>query len=389
MLQLAGVSKHFPGFQLKKIELEIKPGEYFVILGPTGSGKTALLETIAGMYRPDEGRILFDGDDITDWPPERRRIGFVYQDYDLFPHLSVRENILFGLRAEDFQVQARKLAEMCRWLGITHLLDRDPARLSGGEKQRTALARAMIVQPKVLLLDEPFSALDPETKERFLREWPSLHREMNALTIHVTHDFDEAALLADRIAVLHQGRVEQAGSPWEIFHQPSSLFTARFAARLNVFQGVADGRTVGQMKDTVMVHSGAFSLEAITERMGTVGFVVSPEAIQLSPEPLPAANCLEGRITTVRQRRLFWEVGIDVGEELWCYVLPHQELKAPNTAWVPEEYGAPGVSMALGVSGMRVGEKVWVHIPPQAVHVFPLANQTRFFEHIRKERKEP
>ena len=237
-------------FRLCDINLEIAAGEYFVVLGPTGAGKTVLLETIAGLHRPRRGRILLAGEDITHAPPERRGIGFVYQDYALFPHLSVAGNIAFGLRLRGMgrgEIEKR-VAAIGRLLGIEHLLHRMPGTLSGGEAQRVALARALVIEPRLLLLDEPLSALDPETREGLQRELGRIHRELGTTTIHVTHDFEEAVALGDRIAVLREdrldeglreGRIVQVGRPEEIFRRPASEFVARFVGVRNIFRGQA------------------------------------------------------------------------------------------------------------------------------------------------------
>lgn len=186
-----------------------------MILGPTGSGKTILLETIAGVYRPDSGRVLLNGVDVTSLPPRERNVGMVYQDYMLFPHLTVEQNIAFGLRfmkpaPAGGKRSVRRLAEL---LGVEALLHRYPGTLSGGEQQRTAIVRALIVEPDVLLLDEPLSALEARTKEKLRDELLRLHRLTHTTIVHVTHGFDEAFLLGNRMAIMNQGRVEQVGEP--------------------------------------------------------------------------------------------------------------------------------------------------------------------------------
>lgn len=204
---------------MQDICLEIGMGEYFVILGATGSGKTVLLETLAGMYVPDQGKIVHDGLEISFLAPEARRIGFVYQDYALFPHLTVKGNILFGLKQRKLAKRTleEKLEKMLQLFDIAHLLKQYPATLSGGEKQRVALARALVTEPRILLLDEPLSALDPQTKENILPQLRDWHQRLGMLTLHVTHDYKEAALLADRIGIMERGKLEKVGRPAEIF----------------------------------------------------------------------------------------------------------------------------------------------------------------------------
>jgi len=206
-LTLEGIAKKLGDFSLKEISLEVKPGEYFVILGPSGAGKTVLLEILAGIYPPDQGKIWLGERDITHWPPEKRRFGFVYQDHALFPHPTVEGNIGFGLRDSRLNPLQRKqeIRETADLLGIAHLLSRQPHTLSGGESQRVALARALITRPPVLLLDEPLSSLDPPTREILQQELKRLHLIFGSIFIHVTHDFEEAFFLGERIGVLMGG----------------------------------------------------------------------------------------------------------------------------------------------------------------------------------------
>ncbi|CAK7028771.1 molybdenum ABC transporter ATP-binding protein [Tissierella sp. P1] len=209
MLEIKNIQLRLGRFALNNIDLKINLGEYFVILGPSGSGKTVLLETIAGLYRPDSGNILYNKNDITLLPPEKRDIGFVYQDYELFPHMTVEDNIIFGLkiRGMNKKIILEKLYKLVSMLKIEHLLKRYPNKLSGGEKQRVALARAIIISPKILLLDEPLSALDIMIKPTLQQEIKNIHKEFKSTIIHVTHDIEEAIFLADRIGIMSDGNL--------------------------------------------------------------------------------------------------------------------------------------------------------------------------------------
>jgi len=230
MLRVEHIYKKLGNFRLEDISFEVEKGEYFVILGPSGSGKTIILEAIAGINDIDKGSIYLNGDNITASPPEQRNVGFVYQDYLLFPHLTVKENIIFGLKAKKMNRDSIEeiINEVVVMLEINHLLNRDPLTLSGGEQQRVAFARAIVTSPKLLLLDEVSSALDPCTKQAFQCNLKKYHYKLQTTTIHVTHDFNEAKYLADRIAVIGNGKIHQIDTPDQIFNHPNSEFVANF-----------------------------------------------------------------------------------------------------------------------------------------------------------------
>ncbi|GAB6038027.1 ATP-binding cassette domain-containing protein [Fundidesulfovibrio butyratiphilus] len=245
MIEIKDLRLEFPGFAFGPVSLRVEAGAFFAIMGPTGSGKTLLLESLAGLTKPQHGRIVLDGQDITRLPPEGRGMGLVYQDNALFPHMTVLENIVYGQRyhgigrAEGARL-ARELAEMLR---ITPLLDRKPAGLSGGEKQRTAIARALACKPGVVLLDEPLSSLDPQFREGLRQSLIQLHQATGAVFFMVTHDFVDALTLADHTAVINKGRLEQAGPTLDIFQKPATVFIARFVGMENIFPATyADGR---------------------------------------------------------------------------------------------------------------------------------------------------
>ena len=237
MILLENIQIQVPGFSVTDVNLTIETGEFFALLGPTGSGKTLILETIAGLMPARSGRIVIDGREVTGSPPESRNVGMVYQDSALFPHLSVEKNIHYGLRyGRGDDGNLKRLAELIERLGIGHLMKRSVLHLSGGEKQRVALARALATRPAVLLLDEPLSALDSAFREEVRRALKNLHGSLGTTFILVTHDFSEALYLADNAAVISKGRLQQVGRVQEIFRQPANPFVAGFVGMKNIFQ---------------------------------------------------------------------------------------------------------------------------------------------------------
>ncbi len=312
MIRIENVSKNLGEFKLDDATLQIDEGEYFIILGPTGAGKTILIETIAGIYRPDSGRVFLNGADVTDVLPKDRQISMVYQDYMLFPHLTVAGNIGFGLRQKkiakrEIIVKTDEIAEL---LGVSHLLSRYPGTLSGGEKQRIAIARAVVTAPKVLLLDEPLSALDSRTTERLQAELARIHEITETTTIHVTHSFGEAFALGDRIAVMCGGRIMQVGAPDDVFRRPNSEFIADFVGVENLFRGksVVYG-------DVAVVHIDGISMVSSSLKSGDVSISIRPEDILISKKEIEtsARNSFYGEITEVKNMGAIVRVAVDVG----------------------------------------------------------------------------
>jgi molybdopterin-binding protein len=233
VIALEGVTARKGRFQLADVSFALEAGRYGVVIGPAGSGKTTLLEVIAGLLAPSAGRVALDGVDARRAPPEARSVGLVYQHAYLFPHLSVRENLAYGA------ADAATLDEVAERMGATPLLGRDVTGLSGGERQLVALARALARRPRLLLLDEPFSALDPRRRTLVRREVRALHRAWGLTTLQVTHDFAEAGMLGDLAVLLDGGRVLQSGPPAEVFQRPASPYVAEFLGAENVLAGVA------------------------------------------------------------------------------------------------------------------------------------------------------
>lgn len=313
MLKIKNLSVNLHSFELKDINLEINKGEYFVILGESGAGKTILLECIAGLHNY-QGKIFINEDkdsngsgvnrdvDLSEIPVEKRNFGLVYQDYALFPNLTVKENIAFGLKfrtknKEDREDVKNRVQKIATSLKIFNILDRKIENLSGGEKQRVALARTLIINPELVLLDEPLSALDPEIMEEIMEEIIKKNIKGKITTIHVTHNFDEALALADRIAIMHKGKILQVGMPDEIFRKPQLEFVARFVGIENLFSGICED---GKIK----IGEG-IEIFAVTERKGKVNVSINAENIIVSKEyhDSSARNKFYGTIERVQDNR--------------------------------------------------------------------------------------
>jgi sulfate/thiosulfate transport system ATP-binding protein len=247
-IEARGITKKFGQFNaLKDINLEIRAGELVALLGPSGSGKTTLLRIIAGLEYPDSGCVLFDGKDIGDRSARERNVGFVFQHYALFRHMTVFKNIAFGLTIRPRKLRLpeerirHRVEELLRLVQLDNFADRYPSQLSGGQRQRVALARALAVEPQIMLLDEPFGSLDAKVRLELRRWLRRLHDEIHITSVFVTHDQEEALEVSDRVVVMNEGRIEQVGSPDEVYHHPSSAFVYDFIGNVNLFRGRIDG----------------------------------------------------------------------------------------------------------------------------------------------------
>ena len=309
LIEMRGVSIRLGEFAVHDVHLQVTKGEYFVLLGPTGAGKTVLLECIAGLHRPESGDVFVEGRRVNRVPPEQRGLGYLPQDYALFPHLDVAQNIGFGmrLRRRSRSETERRVNELAELLKITHLLGRSPVHLSGGEKQRVALARALAIEPKVLLLDEPLSALDEQTRDNLCVELRRVHEELGTTTLHVSHNFEETLAVADRIGIIHQGRVRQIGTPDEVFRRPNSEFVAQFVRSENVLRGVARKSASG-LAVTVEGHQ----FQASDGPEGDVYMTVRPEDVVLSaPADAGGANSVVGRVARVVDKGALMRVEVE------------------------------------------------------------------------------
>jgi ABC-type Fe3+/spermidine/putrescine transport system ATPase subunit len=262
-LRIRGIEKIYPDFRLE-LDFQVRQGELLILLGPSGCGKTTTLRLIAGFIDPDSGALDMEGRRIDTLPPHRRRIGIVFQDYALFPHLNVRDNIGFGLRMQGWSPgeARRRIGELLGLISLEGYGKRKVTRLSGGEQQRVALARALAPQPQLLLLDEPLSALDAKLRKNLRTEIRRIQRELAVTTLYVTHDQEEALVLGDRIAVMREGHIEQIDTPERIYNQPANLFVGTFLGQANLLPGRLIQRLAGRDGQIVVVDTPAGPLRA-------------------------------------------------------------------------------------------------------------------------------
>jgi len=344
MLRLENINKKLGNFRLSDIDLDIPEGGYFVLLGRSGSGKTQMLELIAGLNEPDSGKIWVDNEDVTKKKIQDRNIGLVFQDYAIFPNMTVYGNIAYSLhcrKLEKKEIQTR-VKKMSEELNIESLLNRFTNNLSGGELQRVALARTLITSPKVLLLDEPLASIDASLKDDIRRIFRQLNRK--GLTIvHVTHDYREAVSLAKSVGVIHNGHIIQVGPPAEVFRKPVNKFVARYSGIRNFFRvkffrdngawkAQSDGSLTFVMKDDSYPREGLM--------------IIRGDAIRIhSSEPLnPPVNCFKGRVTEIFPSEYGMEITVDAGERFYV------DLSAENFK-------------LLHINELS---EVWITFPPEA-----------------------
>ncbi len=357
MIRVRGLSLRIGAFALRELSLEVANGDYFILLGPTGSGKTLFIECLCGLIRPDAGTIEIDGCDVTALAPRLRGIGYVPQHQGLFPHLSVRDNIAFPLRARRVPATAaeERIGPLVELLGIGHLLDRWPANLSGGERQKVALARALAARPNLLLLDEPVSALDEGSRERLCAELRRIHEELRITTLHVSHSVEEALSIGNRAAVLNDGQIVQVGNLVDLLRRPANDFVARFFRTENIIQAAATPLPNGTSELSFATHR----LTASGRHQGNVTFVIRPETLLVHPlagdpassqvtrDAARATNHLPATLVRASDRGVYRRLELDAaGIPLIAYTTASSEAFAP-------------------------GQRCFVAFPPDAIHVLP------------------
>jgi spermidine/putrescine transport system ATP-binding protein len=327
------------------INLDVSGGEFFALLGPSGCGKTTTLRLIAGFEQPTEGRVILDGRDVAHTPPHKRNVNTVFQSYALFPFLTVEENVSFGLRYKNVTKgeARRKAAEALALVQLGGYQKRRPSQLSGGQQQRVALARALVLNPAVLLLDEPLGALDAKLRKALQIELKALQEEVGITFIYVTHDQEEALTMSDRLAVMSNGRIEQVGSPAEVYEEPSTAYVADFLGVSNLMQALGEGGG--------RVRLGDFRFRATRGDLGARGpvrVVIRPERVGLEAHGTAGENRIPGMVERV----------LYVGSII--QVLVHLAHGETLQAWMQNRGGDPP---------WQQGTPVSIHLPPDAIRV--------------------
>ena len=290
-LELFGIRKEFPGFvAIEDLDLKIPAGEFFALLGPSGCGKTTTLRLVAGLDSPTKGKILIGNQDVSNMKPHERPVNTVFQNYALFPHMSVLENVAFGLRQRKVGEPLPKATEALKLVELEHLADRRPTQLSGGQQQRVALARALVNRPSLLLLDEPLGALDLKLRRQMQVELKAIQMEVGLTFLHVTHDQEEAMDMADTVAVMNKGRIEQMGAPEALYERPKTLFVSKFLGQSNIFVGDVSETSGDSVSISVAGRQIKVPISRAEKTTGKIAIGVRPEKAFFHEDAEPSSS---------------------------------------------------------------------------------------------------
>ncbi len=354
LIQFKNIVKSFEDGQvvLKGIDLDIYENEFVTLLGPSGCGKTTLLRILGGFLQPTEGKVLFDGEDIVNVPPYKREINTVFQKYALFPHMNVYDNIAFGLtiKKEPKDVIEQKVMRMLRLVNLEDYAKRNVTELSGGRQQRIAIARALVNEPEILLLDEPLGALDPKMRKEMQLELKDMHRKLGITFIYVTHDQEEALTMSDKIVVMNEGKIQQIGTPEDIYNEPKNAFVADFIGDSNIFNGMMTGKLRARF------CGGEFDCVDDYEEGTHITAVVRPEDVELVK---PELGTIQGVVDSVIFKGMHYEIAVLSGKN---------EIVSQT------------------VHSAKPGDRVGIRVEPDNIHIMIAEDHTNlFFADINKD----
>jgi spermidine/putrescine transport system ATP-binding protein len=359
-LELSAVRKEFPGFlAVDDLDLKVPAGEFFALLGPSGCGKTTTLRMIAGLESPTSGKVLIGGKDVTPSKPHERPVNTVFQNYALFPHMSIIENVAFGLRQRKVAEPLDKATAALAMVELEHLALRRPQQLSGGQQQRVALARALVNRPALLLLDEPLGALDLKLRRQMQMELKAIQLDVGLTFLHVTHDQEEAMDMADTVAVMHQGRIEQMGAPEALYDRPHTVFVAKFLGQSNLFIGEVTESSGGSISIDCRGLKISVPKERAEKQSGKIAVGVRPEKTQFhesKPELGADHNLIgPGRITDIRFTGVSNQYLIEIPELGEVTVFAQNIGRSPVVELGAEVWVSWRVSHSFGLSDLPTG----------------------------------
>ncbi len=355
-LELKKIRKEFPGFTaIEELDLHVPAGEFFALLGPSGCGKTTTLRLVAGLETPTTGKIFIGGQDVTDTKPHERPVNTVFQSYALFPHMNVLENVAFGLRQRKIEDPLAKAKEALNLVQLAHLADRKPQQLSGGQQQRVALARALVNRPSLLLLDEPLGALDLKLRREMQIELKAIQMEVGLTFLHVTHDQEEAMDMADTVAVMNKGRIEQMGAPEALYDRPKTVFVSKFLGQSNLLVGEVESASANSISIDVAGNKIAVPKARAEKHSGKIAIGFRPEKATFTSKKPAASSSTNvmgpGEIIDIRFTGVSNQYLIEVPELGNITVFAQNVGKSPVT---------------------ELGEKVWISWSVE--HSFGLAD---------------
>jgi spermidine/putrescine transport system ATP-binding protein len=359
-LELVGIRKEFPGFvAIEDLDLKIPAGEFFALLGPSGCGKTTTLRLVAGLDSPTKGKILIGNKDVTGDKPHERPVNTVFQNYALFPHMSVLENVAFGLKQRKVSDPMPKAVDALKLVELEHLAQRRPTQLSGGQQQRVALARALVNRPSLLLLDEPLGALDLKLRRQMQVELKAIQMEVGLTFLHVTHDQEEAMDMADTVAVMNKGRIEQMGAPEALYERPKTVFVSKFLGQSNLFIGDVAESTADSVSINVAGNKITVPSKRAEKTTGRIAIGVRPEKATFHEDQAPAAaaglNVIgPGEIIDIRFTGVSNQYLIDIPQIGQMTVFAQNVGKSPVTELGAKVWVSWKVEHSFGLSDLPV-----------------------------------